>query len=604
MNITVRRTQKCLVAACLGLLLCFAFGVHVHAVELTPSSINKVCPAGSKEYGVWSKGGAKDTIKQIIQKNGGSACSDDRISVHSKGYICLETLRACKAGDEKKYGCETGKIPPKFYVVLPPGVGSGTLVFNKCDKRGLTGAVDTSFDAGNAEALQELAHQHENDLKIAITAGPSARELLSKAPIIPLDISTDTGKQQLAEQLRNMGVGDPDRIVASNPERALEMLRAIADGDKTKAERIAGELQLNDDVISNVGKITDEVSQEAKSVTPSYEPDAPPSPASTFSQQPQNAPTDMDRAKYAVCRIESGCNYYKYGPVTRTGDRAYGKYQVMGRNVVRWTCEVGQCMTPQQFMGSPEMQERVFEHKFGQYVAQYGYNGAARAWFAGPGCVLRWCGGDQLGTSVNGYTAKFSAYFNGTIPPPSSYNKYTANPVASAFSTYAPEPFAAPSSPFAVGNPYASSAATQQQMFSQPQTQTPSYAPLQSQQGGAPGVSGAGGFPAQTGVGQAGGGAALPIQRYKPIISIVAEPKKVSKGKPILVSWTSVGTIFQTACEVLRRESGRATRISEDKEGSKIISTGSLATGTHTFIFQCKTQGGETITKETQVIIE
>ena len=42
----------------------------------------------------------------------------------------------------------------------------------------------------------------------------------------------------------------------------------------------------------------------------------------------------------AISSIESGGNYQEKGPVTSSGDRAYGKYQIMGQNIPGWTAEV------------------------------------------------------------------------------------------------------------------------------------------------------------------------------------------------------------------------------------------------------------------------
>lgn len=42
----------------------------------------------------------------------------------------------------------------------------------------------------------------------------------------------------------------------------------------------------------------------------------------------------------AISNIESGGKYDALGPVTQAGDRAYGRYQVMGQNIPAWTKEV------------------------------------------------------------------------------------------------------------------------------------------------------------------------------------------------------------------------------------------------------------------------
>lgn len=74
--------------------------------------------------------------------------------------------------------------------------------------------------------------------------------------------------------------------------------------------------------------------------------------------------------------------YAAIGPVTRTGARAYGKYQVMDFNIPTWTKEVlGKEMTPQQFLAAPDAQEQVFNQKFGQGAANP--QDAASMWFTG-----------------------------------------------------------------------------------------------------------------------------------------------------------------------------------------------------------------------------
>jgi hypothetical protein len=116
----------------------------------------------------------------------------------------------------------------------------------------------------------------------------------------------------------------------------------------------------------------------------------------------------------AIASIESGGKYDKLGPVIKqghqlAGDRAYGKYGVMGANVGPWTEKyVGQRMTPEQFVQSPEAQEAVFKGEFGRLSKAYGPEGASRAWFAGEGGMNKPNRSDQLGTTVSGYGQKFS----------------------------------------------------------------------------------------------------------------------------------------------------------------------------------------------------
>ena len=111
----------------------------------------------------------------------------------------------------------------------------------------------------------------------------------------------------------------------------------------------------------------------------------------------------------AISSIESGGNYKAIGPPTKTGDRALGKYQVMGNNIGPWSEEVlGRRVTPQEFIQSPEIQDKIFQGKFGQYTEKYGPEGAAKAWFAGEAGMNNPNAKDVLGTTVSSYAAKFN----------------------------------------------------------------------------------------------------------------------------------------------------------------------------------------------------
>jgi hypothetical protein len=149
--------------------------------------------------------------------------------------------------------------------------------------------------------------------------------------------------------------------------------------------------------------------------------------ADTEGQQPEQAqsplaqlaanepvPFDIDRAKRGILGIESGGNYEALGPLTRNGDRAYGKYQVMGANIPQWTeAALGVRMTPEAFLKDKDAQEKVFEHRFGQYVNKYGnVADAASAWFSGKPIAEAGNRSDVLGTTVPAYVSKFLASYN------------------------------------------------------------------------------------------------------------------------------------------------------------------------------------------------
>lgn len=138
----------------------------------------------------------------------------------------------------------------------------------------------------------------------------------------------------------------------------------------------------------------------------SYAPTSAPTAAAPGSVAP--APSGSSAYSRAISNIESGGRYDLMGPATGSGDRAYGKYQVMGANIPGWTKEaLGQPMTAAQFLASPQAQEAVFNTKFGQYVDKYGPRDAAKAWFAGEGGMKNPNASDLYGTTVQGYADKF-----------------------------------------------------------------------------------------------------------------------------------------------------------------------------------------------------
>jgi hypothetical protein len=153
----------------------------------------------------------------------------------------------------------------------------------------------------------------------------------------------------------------------------------------------------------------------------------------------------------AIASIESAGSggYRAVGPATGSGDRALGRYQVMASNVRPWSKEIlGREVTPQEFVANPQLQDAIFQGKFGSYVQKYGPEGAARAWFAGEGGMNDPNRRDSLGTSVAGYANKFNKAmaFSGQpqprddLPPvistgqaspaPSGGNWWDADPVA------------------------------------------------------------------------------------------------------------------------------------------------------------------------------
>jgi hypothetical protein len=106
---------------------------------------------------------------------------------------------------------------------------------------------------------------------------------------------------------------------------------------------------------------------------------------------------------WSLTQQESGGNYKAVG-VWVGGDRAYGRYQVMGANVGPWTAKYyGRRLTPQEFLNSPEAQDAVVRGVLGGYVKKYGYRGAASAWYSGNPNLHNSTRAQPGGPSIKGY---------------------------------------------------------------------------------------------------------------------------------------------------------------------------------------------------------
>lgn len=124
----------------------------------------------------------------------------------------------------------------------------------------------------------------------------------------------------------------------------------------------------------------------------------------------------MDAYRNAIASIESAGSgdYSAVGPTNPNLGRALGRYQIMEANIGPWSQEaLGRAVTPDEFLANPQLQDAIFDKKFGSYLEQFGPEGAAQAWFAGPGGVGKLDRKDVLGTSVAAYSQKFNNAIGG-----------------------------------------------------------------------------------------------------------------------------------------------------------------------------------------------
>jgi hypothetical protein len=120
---------------------------------------------------------------------------------------------------------------------------------------------------------------------------------------------------------------------------------------------------------------------------------------------------NMSAYRDAIASIESkgSGGYAALGPWTK-GDRAYGRYQIMGANIPSWSKDaLGRGIGTEEFMANPGLQDKIFDHRFGGYVDKYGFRGASQAWFAGEAGMKNMGARDVLGTSVGSYGDKAAA---------------------------------------------------------------------------------------------------------------------------------------------------------------------------------------------------
>lgn len=373
----------------------------------------------------------------------------------------------------------------------------------------------------------------------------------------------------LSAVLRGVGIeGATEDVVKSNPQAAYDLLQGIANGDQSAAQEAAGRLGLNAD-LSDAKTLQGKLGQALQD---NVSPEQLFSTQYTFPEVPDTGVSDIERAKCAIAKIESGScggNYNTVGPQTRRGNRAFGKYQVMDFNVPSWTSRsCGRALTPYSFLADPDCQEKVFENVFGGYVSSCGsYEGAASKWFSGS-CTVR-NGGDGW-LSISGYVQKFSASFASATPSGIS-------------SIYAPtgsmgSPFAQVS-PVSLGNSASMGYTTGGYVpsySSQPVSYQASLSPVP------PMSSGLSASPTNT---------ATPAA-VQPVATIIAQPMSVVRGNPITVSWSSVGMSLNFPCEVR----AGPTVVGQGNGGSKIVPTGpATPLGTMTFTLTCTAQSGREV---------
>ncbi|MEJ0092826.1 MAG: hypothetical protein WDN46_05195 [Methylocella sp.] len=188
--------------------------------------------------------------------------------------------------------------------------------------------------------------------------------------------------------------------------------------------------------------------QLTNSVGAAYSPAGSPQPGAAPSPQANGADT-LAPYREAIASNESAGSgdYAAVGPDTGNGNRAIGRYGIMASNVPQWTQEaLGKQMSPQEFAADRQAQDAVFNHKFGQYLAQTGNpQDAASMWFTGKPQAQAGDVQDSLGTTAPAYVQKFNSAL-GSAPAAQAISGAIrlAGPVPTPNTSPRPMPAAAP----------------------------------------------------------------------------------------------------------------------------------------------------------------
>jgi len=134
----------------------------------------------------------------------------------------------------------------------------------------------------------------------------------------------------------------------------------------------------------------------------------------------------------AIAAIESDGSggYDAIGATNPTLGRALGRYQIMEANLPAWSKRaLGREVSVDEFMANSDIQDAIFDDRFGGYVEQYGEERAARVWFGGQGNVNSTSGSDAHGRlTIGNYGQDFLSNLKGGNQNPSARARATQNP--------------------------------------------------------------------------------------------------------------------------------------------------------------------------------
>ena len=148
--------------------------------------------------------------------------------------------------------------------------------------------------------------------------------------------------------------------------------------------------------------------------------------AAPSSYKLDNAHPELDYVMAGISNVETGGAKNPYASMSirsKNGDRAYGKYQIMGNNIPSWTREaLGRPMTAQEFLADPQAQEQTAAYQINRNLEKYSPDDAASIWFSGRPQKKAGNSRDAYGTTVPQYVNKFNQGYLKAKEASSSYS--------------------------------------------------------------------------------------------------------------------------------------------------------------------------------------
>jgi hypothetical protein len=198
----------------------------------------------------------------------------------------------------------------------------------------------------------------------------------------------DFSKMNLSADMRNSIINRRDEILGYQSQRADE-----ANTRSITSTRDAVEADRNAENDFQVGRREASIGRAGAALEAAVS-------GATYGFGGNNGTDRRNQWREGIASIESDGSggYEAVGATNPTLGRALGRYQIMEANIPQWSKEaLGREVTAEEFMANPDIQDAIFDHKFGGYVEQYGEEGAAQAWFGGEGGV-----GETDRTDVHG----------------------------------------------------------------------------------------------------------------------------------------------------------------------------------------------------------